>query len=718
ADVSVFRGLAGELSGSGAAEAPPALGMNYRSEPELVTFFNELFSRVFAGASEEYEARFSPIGHREPTPGLKPEILYLYKRRAAGGGELLSEDEALADGVARYIRSAVGRLPLKSAEVGAPRRAEPDDFAILLRSTAKQYLIERFLRLHQLPYTVDSPRGLFLESVANDIYAALHLCLYEDRASYAAVLRSPLVRLSDDGFVCVLASGQRVFGQAEEELLDSSDRERFRRGREMLGRLRAMADRRPCAELVRSLWYEEGLRLAILRKPGAEPYLDHYDYLLALAVRADAEGRSLAAFISSLEPLMGRPERLDELEVPRESARGVRIMTIHKAKGLEFPVVILPGMEGGGQADGVGAAWYLSPSVGVTVNLKSFDDPKARSSNVFYESEREKEERRRAAESRRLFYVACTRASAHLVFAGVEPNAARGPSFHSFLCAESAAGDPAAEEGREGTGLEPMPGLPAAVRLVELPDLTTSAYLGLFGGSVPRPLEPRLPEYRNAANIERHWERRTLGVAEINAAYWEELGATGESESLPACDYDGHAATVSPARFGELCHAVLECELLGRDRTPALAGALDALPAELRGLLHADAQRMGRGFLQSPLGGLLRRARDLRTEWAFLLDLGEGSTAAGRIDLAFRHEDCLYVVDFKSDRERRPGEYDLQLELYRRAAAALLPAGSVKSYLFWLRSGEAEERAGEHSSGELRRWIGLAARSRPSGAGA
>jgi hypothetical protein len=72
-----------------------------------------------------------------------------------------------------------------------------------------------------------------------------------------------------------------------------------------------------------------------------------------------------------------------------------------------------------------------------------------------------------------------------------------------------------------------------------------------------------------------------------------------------------------------------------------------------------------------------------------------------RLDLVIETGDEVIVVDWKSGRERRVGEFEVQLALYRRALAALRPGKRVKSLLFWLRSRESEELRAEFTEEQL-----------------
>ena len=118
--------------------------------------------------------------------------------------------------MARLIRERVDRadLPVEE-EGGSVRPAGFADFAVLLRSTGNQVHFERMFRHFDVPYSTPNVRGLFLEAPVNDLYQLLRLALYpSDRAAYAGLLRSPLVNLSDEGFLALLLSRARALQPA------------------------------------------------------------------------------------------------------------------------------------------------------------------------------------------------------------------------------------------------------------------------------------------------------------------------------------------------------------------------------------------------------------------------------------------------------------------------------------------------------------------------
>ena len=418
ADVAVFKGLSEELEGGGAFVD---LEVNYRSEPGLIDFFNHLFSRLLGGAEKNFEARFVPLKAREPRLRAKPQIAvyrhpYVKDDEAEEGEEKLGADEAEAFFLASKIKAWVeGRSLAVPAEAG-DRPADYGDVAVLMRSTSNQTVYERMFRLLDVPYETRSTRSLFLEAPANDLYAFLQCLVYpEDGEAYAALLRSPFVNVSDEALVAILLEERLAFRLQEEaaERLDEADRGRYLAAAELYREAEDLARHASVPELLSFLWFEGGYRFSVLRNPAKHAYLELYDYLREYALMA--EGESLASFLDRLRPNLGKYERIPELGIQRGKSSGVRILTVHEAKGLEFPVVILANAGNQGRNDSGGSElFHVSREHGLSVGLGE----RGGKYNYFYVLGKKDEEEEAAAELKRLLYVACTRAEAHLVVSG------------------------------------------------------------------------------------------------------------------------------------------------------------------------------------------------------------------------------------------------------------------------------------------------------------
>jgi hypothetical protein len=130
----------------------------------------------------------------------------------------------------------------------------------------------------------------------------------------------------------------------------------------------------------------------------------------------------------------------------------------------------------------------------------------------------------------------------------------------------------------------------------------------------------------------------------------------GTEEALPGLDYDRAAESVPQDVFGRICHAAVEAELDrdGRGAT-AFEEALVPVPEALREQIASEARILAVRFLESSLGDAARDAEELLLEKSFLYLTRRGDLHLGRTDLVYRTAKEVVVVDFKSDRRRRPG---------------------------------------------------------------
>ncbi len=678
ADVRVFKGLSSELSERGGSSL--TLATNYRSDPALIAVFNSLFPSVFGHASEPYEAGFSSLKDRGgPSDSGSPvvEIYLKHKTRGAADSDspedLLSDREAealfVADYIARAVRSGKARF---------------EDFAILLRTTSVQQVFEQMLRRLDVPYQTESVRSIYLEAIANDVYALLQLCLFpEDRRAYATILRSPLCGMSDEGVLLLL--GQAAPGFSDHEIpgeMSPLDRDRYERLCDMYQDIRGRAAYEPTADLLHRIWFDYGYRYEYLTDPANHTYLEYYDYLVAFSRQAGRENP--AVFLDALRPNLGTAERLSDLAVLGRRSAGVQLMTVHKSKGLQFPIVIVAAADQTSNRQGGGACLYHSDEYGLSIAVGGVDTdaPRARSrANWFHTRGKEIDELHARAEMRRLLYVAMTRAEKMCVITGTAKS--------------SPAENPPPEPGSEKSfldllhrGITSLADSSPLVSLGEIPAFTLTQSLGM----TRRPVRPDTTALRKSyEQAPRHLPlfRQDWTAVALNEAFEESQvddQTMSAPEALPALPVDDTLERYGlHAAFGTVTHWFAAALLGGddlRDLPPNLARLF---PDDARSNLMEAAKALARqavAIVDVPAGSTVY------SEKPFVLALPVDDrvlTVHGVIDLAIVGPDQVRVVDFKTDALRRSGAYRCQMDVYRRAAASLFDRQSVVVDTLYLR---------------------------------
>ncbi|MDR0455652.1 MAG: UvrD-helicase domain-containing protein [Treponema sp.] len=465
ADVSVFRTLSKELGGG---DLP--LKTNYRSAPLLIGAFNAIFGgsgfdpegektpaenpAVFAPSSSlpAYEASFSPLRADKKTEG-KLTLCILDKQDSREFTDDETNILSPVENEARFIAERIGMLLQEKDTDGKPKY-QPHDIAILFRSRNPQYLFEKHLMLLNIPYASEDLKGFFYGGPVNDLMSVLRLAVYpKDRAAYAQMLRSPFAGLSFSGLTVCLAdmdNSSVPFGNEPLPLLGREDGFKYSHGQRIYHNIRDNACTENITSLVSELWYSEGYRYETEWNPKTAAYREMYDYLFHLAAKADGENKTLAAFVDSIQELGKTGARLSDIEIPleRPSARAsaVHLITIHKSKGLEFPVVFICCCDKQGKSD-YSDDIFNTGEFGLTVTpplppeCKNFKDIKR---NYFWERSVAVERGKRIAELRRLLYVGMTRAENELYLSGClgiskylgidNEDAVSSPSDFSLLC--------------------------------------------------------------------------------------------------------------------------------------------------------------------------------------------------------------------------------------------------------------------------------------------
>lgn len=710
ADVRVFKLLDREIVRSGGAGI--VLDTNYRSEPQLIETFNRMFPSIMGTGGALFEADFQQLKAREASEGIASTVSFLFKPMP-GGEEVSSEPEeeeeavesvqAEAYALARLIRRMVdGDGHLIRDSFGQVRRPSYRDIAILYRTSSNQLHYEKALRIAGIPYTLSAVQSLFLEAPANDIYLMLQLVVYpSDRLAFAGVLRSPFCRLADDAVLAVLdsmADGADAFPSIDRIPLPETERRRYERSRSLYSRLCVLARTATVAQAISFLWYEGGYRYHLLSDRTYQVYLEHFDFILELGKRFDSRDEGLPMFLDYLRPRLGQNEKLSDVEPLRDDVDGVRLMTIHRSKGLEFPIVILAGM-GTMTRPGTTPPWYAVEDIAGGLPVPIHMHPHAGVKNLLYEADKETLRAMETAEMKRLFYVAVTRAKFHLVLSGCFNRQNMGAEAHDrnflalFLRHTAVLDNPSMLGDR--FGIYTIKDAPVSVLRPHVPRPLIEKTVGIM-----------LSRYRENPPPGRIAQRRSFGVTELVRADARDSGYA-ETEVYPALPPVEADALVTEhglsAAFGTWCHAVLERTIgaltapYGTVGSVPVADPRECMPREFfmagftekqLAIIRRSVAELVGNFTRSELFSFLCNSKPLSMECEVAFACrrkleGRDIAVYGSIDLLIIYSGEVRVVDFKTDSVRFPRIHGEQLHMYREAAFRLygLPVLSTLCYL-------------------------------------
>jgi ATP-dependent helicase/nuclease subunit A len=409
ADVHLFRGLRRQVPHEGRL----GLTVNFRSQPAVLDFANA----VLGSRLDEYEPLVAHHGQVNPGPCVE----FLWSPRA--GKESVTESRRReADWIARRIAAMVGREGLVVERGPDGERLRPvrrGDVVVLFRAMSNVHLYEAALRQHGLDYYLVGGRAFFAQQ---EIYDLLNLLRAlenpQDAVSLAGTLRSPFCCLSDEALF-VLSRGRAGLwaGLHDPELserLPADQGEAADRARRHLDRWRGLKDRLPIAGLLGRVFadsgYDAGTQLEFL----GDRKLANLWKLLDLARTFDRSGLfGLAEFIGRLGDLVRSQPREEQAATQPESADVVRLMTIHQAKGLEFPVVFVPDVAATGR-DPHHPVAHWDAALGCVARPPGDEDPPP-FPEFGWRLWRAGETVEEWHEELRTLYVACTRAQDYLV---------------------------------------------------------------------------------------------------------------------------------------------------------------------------------------------------------------------------------------------------------------------------------------------------------------
>ena len=661
ADVSVFKALSEEIRCTDGNVL--TLSANYRSEPLIIEHVNAVFRKLFKGekayeaSSQDALTKYDIEGKTAPEVSAENASVNLFihikdedKAKNEDEKELLLDNESEAFFVADKIEEIVKSGKYKVRNGKAPTWS---DIAILLRTGSNQMCFEKALLAKGIPYSVEESRSLMLEAIASDIYSALQYLLYpEDRSAYIALLRSPFVRMKDSAIYTLINKGEAELSSSEEEKL-SCFKAHIEKATELLqnGSLTALID---------YLYYNTGYYAYILSNPKYHAYLENYDTLWALARDYEAEGYSATAFLSYLRDNMASANKLNSTPGWKEGQDAVKILTIHKSKGLEYPVVFISNAGAGIAPRRAGFAFKTD--FGICTNL-----PDVPFSALFGDEDGEKDR----AEMLRLLYVATTRAMGHLFISGklkLKKDGSLGKTAISTLLGQYLIGIGAYdEEGKElGTSIIPI-GYYSALTKEDIEKAETKGDKEALAQFV--------------TNVSDKAFKPTTQKVNASALEVEDID-TSNSTVLPPLKCDEILIKNNLiTEFGTFCHLLCEYAVKGLNWEAQSFNKGDLKESEC---INECGKALVKNLMGNEYFNKLLSLGKSECEVRFFMPF-EDSLLEGVADLIIISEDYCLVLDYKTDKEIVKDNHKAQVLAYLKAVSELYGGKKTYGSLIYLR---------------------------------
>jgi ATP-dependent helicase/nuclease subunit A len=406
------------------------LSENFRTVPRVIDFANALFADSFADPGAVADPAAVRLLARRGDHAEAPAVHFFWVPPDEPEGDekpaKLSVQECRrreADALARWLRRRLDAgWTIVDRATRQPRPAHAGDVAVLLRAMTDVWPYEQALADQGFEYHTIGGSAFYSQQEILDVVNLLSIVEDPlDEVALAGCLRGPFFALSDEALFWLAGAGGLARGlEAAADLanLADDDRDGAARAVELLTRLRGMKDHVPMADLLSRAIDESGFSAALACEFLGARKLANVRKLIETAREFDRRGGfGLADFVGRLRAFADDPPREEQAATTEEDSPSVRVMTVHQAKGLEFPIVILPDLnrDSGPRTDSMGFDRDLGLVLKPRPASTELDDGPGAGESLGWLALRAIEERDEREESLRLFYVAATRARDELV---------------------------------------------------------------------------------------------------------------------------------------------------------------------------------------------------------------------------------------------------------------------------------------------------------------
>jgi len=686
ADIEAFERVVEKIRASGGSVY--SLVTNFRSDGAVLDVVNNVFDRLFQPAEH-----IQPANERlAARPQRKPEVSVSGAQlRLVTPGEddeefdVQAATRAEAETLARWLKEELlpGTTVMDRNRHEGP--LQPGHIGLIFRKLTQAQVYLDALRRYDIAYITDGEKHFYRRQEIIDLVNLLRVIDNQhDTIALVGILRSPLGGMTD---LDLLALRQR-------EGLDYQQREwlsawnhpqagMVRRLYERLAELHQLVPLRPVPDAIDLIFDRlPVLELAAASLHGEQAVANLRKVREMAEALADRPHLTLTGFVDLMMTRVSEQPDEAESALAEESLDAIRVLTIHKAKGLEFPVVILPGLHQGSKNPRKG------PSVHHDWSSRYYSLQMGGRSNLGAVLVDMKMAAREEAEQRRLLYVGMTRARDLLVLSGGQPTKPGHDTILSLL------GEVIADEGGPSSAEQICIGTSQLTRVITPATVASRRRRQeSLSTMAPRPALGPILIRRHARQVE--WEERRTTPRRLTPSSL----AGDRPEAVPPRTATRRDADL--ARLVGVCaHAVLEQWDFTRPRAEICTiikkacrryVAQDHLMADVT----EDLTALFESFLSSEPYKTLQRATVLGREVPFVMPLGEGQIMEGVIDLIYRLDDRIWIADYKTndvaaeDLQAIADRYRSQADSYSRAVASSLGLPSLAFQFIFLRPGIA-----------------------------
>lgn len=622
------------------------LRQNFRSEREIVALANDVCSVVMV-EKPAFQPFYEPIFTAKQDLSAAAELVLIKKSE-----DLSADDyrENQARFIACWIEENVGKMSLRDG-----RKLSYKDIVLLFSSRTQLTPYIHALRRSNIAFSIEEDRDFYHRQEVNDLLNLLR-CINdpEDKIALAGVMRSPLGALTDEELY-------QAYKRREQDYRMPSENEKVEQLFSQLRYFSACAGKTPLPQFLRELLEKTFLSEVSCIAYDGERSIATLEKIVSLAEGHSLEKpATLGQFLSRIDELMQQELSWLTALSEKEATDAVNIMTVHKSKGLEFPVVILADISKQEASSNKKSDHLYSWQY----DLHGLRVGKYPDMNLAWLEE--EQILHAQCEQVRLLYVALTRAREKIIVVGNEKSETK-----TTACMFMKAGRFPQEDQKE-------------------------TILGLEDG-----LRVRYETPRNPATF--IYQQKTDILSPENKLLLQHWPSAYEKRQT---QYQQHLQQILPQNPSDLADGRLQDQDamdLGTAIHTALAhiwqqkkGVEDAIYCACMSLDRADlifpAQNILKPYVQSDLFDTLRSMKTWGVEMPFFQRLEQG-TLRGVIDLLLEDDKgLLWVIDYKTDQISEENliqsaqKYAAQLSAYKQAVEALYPSKIVKSAVIFVRN--------------------------------